>query len=151
MPSILFVCTANVCRSPMAMAIMRGLVEDSVETWRIESAGTWSVEGAQAAIRAQIVVAENGQDLSTHRSRSVNKEMLESFNLILTMEHGHREAINIEFPGLGNRVRLFSEMIGLSYDIPDPIGKPQQAFEDTYRELEQILRHGYERIRKLAS
>jgi protein-tyrosine phosphatase len=135
----------------MAMAIMRGLVKDSQEPWRIESAGTWPVEGAQAAVRTQIVVKENGQDLSSHRSRTVNKELLESFNLILTMEQGHKEAINIEFPGLGKRIYLLSEMIGSSYDIPDPIGKSQPAFDDTYRELEQILKLGFERIRKLAS
>jgi protein-tyrosine phosphatase len=119
--------------------------------WRVESAGTWAVEGMPAAQNTQLTLAALYQtDIQEHRSRVVTHELLSSFDLILTMEKGHKEALQIEFPDLAGRVYLISEMIGDDKEIDDPIGGPLLDYRQTARELDGILTGGYQRIRQLA-
>lgn len=150
MPSVLFVCTANICRSPLAEALFRDMVRDEPGEWKVESAGTWALVGEPAAQKSQQVLAERGLDASDHRARSVSLELLNSFKLILTMENGHKEALQIEFPAIKGRVYTLSEMVGDEFDIHDPIGGPLVDFQATADELEQILSEGYARIIQLA-
>ena len=97
MPSILFVCTANICRSPLVEALFRDMVSDEPVEWKVESAGTWALTGEPVAQKSQQVLAERNLDASKHHARSVTLELLSSFNLILTMEKGHKEALQEEF------------------------------------------------------
>jgi protein-tyrosine-phosphatase len=150
MPSILLICTANICRSPMAMGLFKKKVDYDPD-WRIESAGTWSIEDQPAAFYTQEVLARRGIDISDHKSRSVTGELLNQFNLILTMEEGHKEALSVEFPMIAPRVYLLSDMVGEQYNIQDPIGGPIEQFEMTAQEFERILNSGFQRIIQLAS
>ena len=150
MQSVLLVCTANQCRSPMAMAILRSKVEHLPGEWRIESAGTWAIEGAPANLKTQQVMTELGLDIHDHRSRIVSHEMLPSFNLILVMEPGHKESLRIEFPEVANRVFLLSEMIGLNYTIMDPVGGDIEEYRATAQEINQIMTEGLGKIADLA-
>jgi len=150
MPSVLFVCTANICRSPMAMALFRSRVENAQDEWRVESAGTWAMEGRPPAKFTQAVLQTRGLDVSDHRSRSVSKEMLSEFNLILTMENNHKTALKVEFSEYESNIYMLSEMIGEQYDIQDPIGGSMEDFEITARDLEKILEEGYRTIKRLA-
>lgn len=152
MPSVLFVCTANVCRSPMASALFRNIVpaEDRIQDWAIESAGTRAVAGASAAYHSQLAIKNRGLDLEYHRSQPVNAQLLNGFDLILTMEQGHKESLCIEFHEVASRVYLITEMVGISHDIWDPVGGSLKEFEAMANELEQILTHGFEKIRYLA-
>lgn len=131
------------------MALFRKRVQSSPD-WRIESAGTWSLEGQPVASNSHIVLAQRGIDIHDHRSRTVNRELLEQFNLILTMEAGHKEALQVEFPQFGERIHLLSEMVGGSYEILDPMGGSVDDFELTARELEKIFEQGYQNIVQLA-
>ena len=152
MPSVLFVCTANICRSPIASALMRSLVDQRQlgSDWRIESAGTWTQEGYPAASKAQAILKEGGVDISDHRSRSVSGKLLRDFDLILVMEQGHREALQIEFPDIRERVYLLSELAGAVYDIRDPIGGSTEDFMETIREISHLLAQGFDKIVQLA-
>jgi len=149
MPSVLFVCTANICRSPMAMGLWRNKVGYDTG-WQIESAGTWSIEGAPAAENTLIVLAMRGVDLREHRSQGISLALLHRFNLILVMESGHKEALSVEFPDIAPRVFLFSEMVGEQYNITDPMGGPLEDFEESAKEFEQIFEEGFARIVQLA-
>jgi len=151
MLSVLFVCTANMCRSPMAMAIFQSQVERKPELWRVESAGTWAIDGLACNVQTQRVLAERGLDVRSHRSRRINREIISSFDLILTMEEGQKEALQIEFPNLAGRIYLLSEIVGLKFNIADPIGGDDEDFWSTANEIANILTDGYETILRLAS
>ncbi len=150
MLSILFVCTANICRSPMAMGLWRNMVKERADEWIIESAGTWAPEGEPAAKKTQLVLHELGIDLREHASRPVTREMLARFNLILVMERGHKEALRIEFPQIADRVYLLSEMIGADFEIRDPIGMSIEDFIQTRDEILQLLTISSDKIISLA-
>lgn len=152
MPSVLFVCTANICRSPMASALFSALLKrrGTSAGWRVESAGTWTLEDEPAAAKSIRLLNERGLNLRRHRSRSVSRELLRGFNLILTMEHGHKEAMQAEFPEASNRIFLLSEMVGGNQEIKDPMGGPEADFLQTIAELETLLEQGYDRIAQLA-
>ncbi len=105
--------------------------------------------GNSAAQKGQQLLGELGIDLSAHRSRSVSEGLLDEFDLILTMEQGHKEALQIEFPKVANRVYMISEMVGFKYDIEDPMGGSLGDYKTTLKELESIIANGMETILKL--
>ena len=126
------------------------MVKDRAEEWVIELAGTWAPEGEPAAQKTQLVLKELGIDVLNHRSRQVTREMLSRFNLILVMERGHKEALQIEFPKIARNVYLLSEMIDEKFEIQDPIGMSTADFFTTREEISQILKKGSEKIIQLA-
>ena len=153
MPSLLFICTANICRSPMASALFQiiCLEKHDMQSWRVESAGTWSHEGDPAVEGTKSVMKSRGIDISSHRSRLVRKEIIEEFDLILTMERGHKEALQYEFPSQASRIYMLSEIVGLEFDIKDPFGGPLAGYEKTANEIEMLLRDGFNTILSLVS
>jgi protein-tyrosine phosphatase len=153
MSSVLFVCTANVCRSPMASTLFKDIVSRELSDqggWLIESAGTLAVEGMPAAKNSRLVMNERGFDIEDHRSQTVDRDLLNKFDLILTMERHHKESLSIEFPEISGRVYVISEMVGHAYDIWDPVGGTLNEFRATADELADILTQGYGRIKRLA-
>ena len=156
MPSVLFVCTANICRSPIAMGLFEKMFNDErVESysghqpWIVDSAGTWAKPGRLVHENSRQVSGQRGIDIEAHRSQPVSAELLEAFDLTLTMEQGHKEALRIEFPQVAKRIFVITEMAGYDYDIPDPIGHPVDEYEMVYRDLERLLTAGRERIEQL--
>jgi protein-tyrosine-phosphatase len=150
MKSVLFVCTANICRSPMAEGLFKSFVSDEIDDWEIGSAGTWADTGSPAASYTLAVLANRGIDLSEHASRRVTRELLSAYNLILVMERGHKEGIKAEFPEYSGKVFLISEMVGAKFEVRDPIGGPLVEYEYTSKEIENIFTRGFQRITELA-
>jgi protein-tyrosine phosphatase len=150
MHSVLFVCTANQCRSPMAEGLLRLRVGVDNPDWRIESAGTWANDGVPASINSVLVLDGLGYDLTNHQSRMVSLEMLAAYQLILVMEKGHKEALCIEFPEMAGRIYLLSEMIEKVFNIDDPVGGPQAEYQATAREIDMILDQGFDKISRLS-
>lgn len=133
------------------MAVFRQIISERPDAadWRIESAGTWGLDGEFAAEGSRLVMAERGQDISAHRARTITGEIIREFDLILTMEAGHKEALQLEFQEMRSRVFQLSELIGFRYDIPDPMGKSLDDFRKTANELERIMRSGIGQIDRL--
>ncbi len=153
-PSVLIVCTANICRSPMAAAMLRARLQkerSDWQEWRVDSAGTWALDGETAAKNSRQVMAERGIDISDHRARSVTGEMLERYDLILTMEPNQKEALQVEFPSVADRVYLLSEMEGSQQSIEDPYGQKIEAYKETVEKIDKILARGMPRIIALVS
>ena len=148
MSSILFICTANQCRSPMAQAMLAAKVAalNQSDEWNIGSAGTSAVNGIMATPFARRVMAERGLDLESHRSRGVTASLLESADLILTMTRNHREALCAEFPQVEHKIHLLSDLIDQAFDIDDPIGGDEEDYRVCAEEIGQILDKGFGRI-----
>ena len=151
MRSVLFVCAANICRSPMAMGLFSDQVLPDAGDWQIASAGVFAPVGYPAAQNTLAVLNQRGIDLSQHRSSQITREMMQTFNLILTMERGQKEALQIAFPKQAPKVYLLTEMIGEYWEIVDPIGGSLGDFEETAHEIQHLLTAGYERICSLAA
>lgn len=151
-PSVLFVCTANRCRSPVAAALfhqkLAGAGLDGMV--RVESAGTWAEEGLPTTSLAKEAASERRLDLEGHRSRSVSASLLRQFALILVMEAGQREALHAEFPEVADRIHLLTATAGSAYDLADPHGTDLSGYRRLIEELEALLDRGFERILALA-
>ena len=153
MPSILFVCTANRFRSPLAAAILAQAFEEMgfAEYWRVGSAGTWATPGQPALPAAVSAAGRLGIDLSGHRSTRVSRQLISEYDLILVMQASHREALLTEFPDLAEHIHLFSDVLERrSYDIPDSCESEQNVL-DISRELQDLIRNGLDRICMLAT
>jgi protein-tyrosine-phosphatase len=152
-PSVLFVCTANRIRSPLAAGLFRALLLKQglpLKSWRIETAGTWAQEDLPVFPEVVAIMAQKGIDLQRHRSRRIDEKMLRSHRLILVMEAGQKEALQHVYPDLAERVYLLSEMAGSIDDIQDPAGMRYQDFEATANLIENVLQIGLPRIILLA-
>ena len=152
MATILVVCTGNICRSPMAAALLRRRLEEDPqrEGWRVISAGTWASEGRPASAYAIAEMTERGIDIRTHRSRSVTEALMEQADLVLVMTPDHAEALSAAFPDQKDKIYLLSEMVGQTYGISDPYGGTRLEYSYIAQELEQLVDDGYERIVSLA-
>jgi protein-tyrosine-phosphatase len=134
----------------MAMGLFRDRVRETLDDWQIESAGTWALEGEPAMTYVQELLQQKGIDISKHLSQQVSEQLLNQFNLILTMERGQKEGLKVEFPNLANRIFLLSEMVGQVFDIRDPVGGPAIEYAATLREIEKLITNGFDRINQLA-
>jgi protein-tyrosine phosphatase len=136
----------------MADVLLRQRVErEQLTNWEVGSAGTWTVEGAQASQYAAQLMAAQGLDLSAHRSREVDRAILEHADLVLVMTQGHAEALRLEFPDQASKVYLLSEMKnGHRYDIDDPYGGPLEEYRACANVLVDLIDAGFERIKSLA-
>jgi protein-tyrosine-phosphatase len=146
--SVLFVCTANQCRSPMAAAIMNVLVAQRGEAarWQIQSAGTWAEPGRPATQLSQAVMQRRGIDLAGHRSRPVDAALLAEVAVVLVMTRHHQEALQAEFPAVQDKILLLSQLIDRQFDVEDPFGGSLDDYELCAADLQNILSAGYDRL-----
>ncbi|MCX5692398.1 MAG: L-threonylcarbamoyladenylate synthase [Candidatus Omnitrophica bacterium] len=126
--SILFVCTGNSCRSVMAKALMEKFVNEAgiSEKVHIDSAGTSTFAGIGAAPYTVSVLKDEDIDVSGHRGKNINKDILKRSDIIFVMEKYHRDAIISMMPEIEDKVRLLRE----GADIPDPIGRPIEEYKN---------------------
>ncbi len=152
MALILIVCTANICRSPVAEALLRDrLQKQGLEDWVVASAGTWAQYGQPASTFSVEVLAEQGLDISGHTSQPVDEPLLAKADLILCLAEGHAEALKAEFPHLASNVFLLTEMSGEPYSVYDPYGEPRISYERMVAEITRLVDDGLPRIVKLAA
>ncbi len=148
MPSVLFVCTGNVCRSPAAAAIFRHLLQQRrmAAGWHVGSAGTWATSGAPIHPLVRRVLKEMGMVDSRHRARLVSPQLMAQADLVLGVTRHHVEALRAEFPAHAGRVHLLSTMAGHTFDIPDPANMTLREVRRIVAEIREVLEAGFDRI-----
>ncbi len=150
MKSILFVCSGNTCRSPMAEAMMDEMVDDHPRLRgevKVSSAGTFALDGSSSNENSQRVMEEKGIDIHKHKSRQLTREMAEDADIILTMEARHLEeleAISPESYGKAHTLKGYAEDVegfpGEGYDIEDPFREPYENYLEAANQIQEALK-----------
>ena len=140
MKTVLFVCTGNVCRSPMAEGIFRQAIENR-GSYRVLSAGLGAAEGQPPSPYAVQAVKELGIDISGVRSRMLTPELVEEADYILGMTHNHVETVMLLHPSAAEKtflLREFDETLdSFEKDISDPIGGSYDVYLNCRDQIEQ--------------
>lgn len=141
---IVAVCTANICRSPMAEALLQHALKAQsapLRDWRVVSAGVAASRGDSASANSVAALKKVGLDLSGHRSQPLTPELADRAGLILVMTESHRDMINLLFAPAPENVFLLREFMpaGASREIVDPYGASLRAYETCRDEIVEAV------------
>lgn len=131
---VLFVCTGNTCRSPMAEGLFRRAVEDRPD-FQVGSAGVAASRGTPASRETVAILKKRGADLTGFGSRKVTRELLNQATHVFAMTRSHLQALETMFPEFSDRFYLACEFVdlpgkGIGADVLDPIGMGSRAYEE---------------------
>ncbi len=147
----LFVCTGNTCRSPMAEGMFRKYWAEKLQCkvdhlykkgYKVTSAGVMNMAGSPASAEAATACAAKGIDIKAHKSKTLTRELVEESDFIFAMTRMHCERVTALSPEAADKCVLLAE----NKEIPDPIGQPQQVFNDCAGLIEKAVK---ERISEL--
>ncbi len=140
MKTVLFVCTGNICRSPMAEGLFRHATRGRTDC-RVMSAGVGALEGQPPSPHAVRALKELGIDISQQRSRMLTSELVDEADYIFGMTHSHVDSVNLLFPQAAEKMfllREFDETLDeFEKDISDPIGGSYETYAYCRDQIEQ--------------
>ncbi len=140
MKTILFLCTGNVCRSPMAEGLFRHAVKGRGD-FRVLSAGLGALDGQPPTHHSVQAMKEIGIDIASQRSRALTAELVRSADYIFGMTHSHVDTVALLYPQMAEKtflLREFDETLEpYEKDISDPIGSPYQVYAECRDQIEQ--------------
>lgn len=153
MNRILFVCTGNTCRSCMAEAIAKRMIENDERFIGIEvfSAGIAAVPGDRASYEAAAVMREYGIDLSSHCSRQISEEEIDKADLVLTMTISQKNMLKGMSPVSIEKLFTLKEYVnpgGRDFNIQDPFGQSTDVYRGCAAELRVLIEKMLEKMIK---
>jgi protein-tyrosine phosphatase len=131
MKTILVVCIGNICRSPMAAA----LLSRALPGMTVYSAGLGAMIGAPADPTSTDLMAEAGMDISAHRAQQINTPLVTQADLVFVMDPQQKQEVHRRYPTSAGKVFCLGEHVWA--DIPDPYRQPRSSFEHALRLIEQ--------------
>lgn len=136
MKRVLFICTGNTCRSPMAEALLRHYGAGKFE---VKSAGVFASAGSDASLYAKDALAKKGISI-THASQQVTDELLAWADIVLTMTESHKHLLLQYHPRTEEKVHtLYGFIEGDNKDISDPFGGTLSIYQSTLEEMEKLI------------
>ena len=140
---VLFVCTGNTCRSPMAEGLLRKALAGR-EDFTVASAGVAAAKGAPASRETVSALKQRGAELDGFKSRPVSERLLREATHVFAMTEGHLALLEARFPEFSDKYFLVREFSGITdkrqgIDVPDPIGMGPAAYEEVAKVLEAAV------------
>jgi protein-tyrosine-phosphatase len=139
---VLFVCTGNTCRSPLAEVLFRELTKERGD-YEVCSAGVGAISGHPASRHSQELARQRGLDLSGHRSQAVTIDLVDDATHIFAMSRGHLADLLDRYPDAEDKMYLVSEFAAddelRGRDLSDPFGGGLEDYRTTLSHLERLL------------
>jgi len=140
---VLFVCTGNTCRSPMAEGLFRKLVAKNTDYEVLGSAGVAAYRGDKISGETATVLKQQSAELPEFRSQPVDQEMLEKATHVFAMTESHLDMLIHAFPDYAEKCNLVCDFISFNgkvgVDVPDPIGQGPRAYNAVAKVFEHAL------------
>lgn len=126
---VIFVCSGNTCRSPMAMTVLQSLRPH----WQVQSRGIMVVPGQGMNPKSRNVLAKRGLEAKDHRAKAISEEDIRQADLVITMTKAQRDFLN-NLTDSG-KISTLADMTGIKGDIMDPYGLEEEVYEAVLEEL----------------